>query len=155
MPALPDLTDLANQYRGPFTELTGLVFTHVVPGRVEAALALSERHHQPYGMVHGGVHATIVETLCSVGAGITVALEGKSAVGLENHTSFVRAVRSGTLHAVAEPLHPGKRTQVWRCEIRDDDGNLAAYGTMRVMILPKGAAAGGEVVAVKHGPTGS
>lgn len=146
-----DYTAAANQYRGPFTELTGMLFTRVVPGRVEAELVISEKHHQPYGMVHGGVHATLVETVCSVGAGIQAAASGMSAVGLENHTSFVKAVRSGTLHITAEPIHSGKRTQVWRCDIRDDAGDLAATGTMRVMLLPPGANVGGEQVKVKYG----
>lgn len=72
-------------------------------------------HLQAYGIVHGGVYAGIIESLASVGAAIHALAEGKSVVGLENHTSFLRAVRSGTLHGVAKPLTRGRRSPVWEC----------------------------------------
>lgn len=103
---------------------------------------------QPYGLVHGGVYAAIVETLASVGAALDVLPRGYTAVGLENTTSFLRAVREGTLRGVASPLQRGRRSQVWNVEIRGDDGKLAASGRVRMLCLEPGAAIAGQDVKI-------
>jgi uncharacterized protein (TIGR00369 family) len=104
---------------------------------------------QPYGLVHGGVYSSIVETLASVGAALFAMQKGQTTVGLENTTSFLRAVRSGTLFGISRPLHRGRATQVWEVEIRGDDGKLAATGRVRMLCLEPGATVAGEVVARK------
>jgi uncharacterized protein (TIGR00369 family) len=93
-----------NRSRGGFNNALGLVFGRATADEVAAELEVQPHHHQPYGVVHGGVYASIIETLASAGAAITAMAQGLSVVGLENHTSFLRAVRAGKLHAVARPL---------------------------------------------------
>ena len=143
-----DLLAFVNRNRGPFTELTGLEFTEVSLERLVATLAIEPKHHQPYGIVHGGVHATVVETMCSIGAAMHVAPQGRSAVGMENHTSFVRPAREGVLTATAVPVHTGRTTHVWRCDIRDAADQLVATGTMRLAVLEPGARAAGREVSL-------
>jgi uncharacterized protein (TIGR00369 family) len=77
--------------------------------------------------------------------------KGQTTVGLENTTSFLRAVRSGTLVGTARPLHRGRATQVWEVEIRGDDGKLAATGRVRVLCLEPGTKVAGEAVGMKPG----
>jgi len=82
-------------------------------------------HYQGYpGIVHGGVLAGMIESLCSTGAALSVIAEGKSTVGLENTTSFLRAVRSGRLRCTARPLVRGRRSHVWEAVIHDEAGRL-------------------------------
>jgi 1,4-dihydroxy-2-naphthoyl-CoA hydrolase len=76
----------------------------------------------------------VVETLASVGAQ-TWAKPGHVAVGLENHTSFLRMARTGTVYATAEPLSAGRTTQVWTVAIRDERGHLLAHGTCRLLLI--------------------
>jgi 1,4-dihydroxy-2-naphthoyl-CoA hydrolase len=103
-------------------------------------------HHQPHGIVHGGVHASIVESLASIGAALDAAEHGKSVVGLENHTSFVRAVREGKLVGKAKPLTRGRRTQLWEATICDSAGALVATGRVRLLVLdPEATIAGAEL----------
>jgi 1,4-dihydroxy-2-naphthoyl-CoA hydrolase len=111
--------------------------------RVEAELEIDERHHQVHGVVHGGVYATIVETLGSVGAFVAQGSDRCAVVGMENHTSFLRAVRSGKLRAVAVPLNRGRRTQLWEVRIETEDGKLAASGRLRTLCLEDGAVLAG------------
>jgi uncharacterized protein (TIGR00369 family) len=85
--------------------------------------------------VHGGVHCGVVETLASVGAAVVALPRGQRVVGLENSTSFVRAVSSGKLHAVARPVHRGRTTQVWEAWIRDEQDRLVAQGRVRLLCL--------------------
>ena len=114
-----------------------------------AELEIDERHLQPYGLVHGGVYAGMIESLCSTGAALSVWNEGQNTVGLENTTAFLRAVRSGTLRGTARPLARGRRSHVWEAEIKDDRDRLVASGRVRLMVLDPGAEADGETVTLE------
>jgi 1,4-dihydroxy-2-naphthoyl-CoA hydrolase len=120
---------------GPFVDHLGLRITEVAGDRVVATWTASEKHHQPYGIVHGGVHASVVETLGSVGSARWFGDRGK-VVGVNNSTDFYRAVREGDLTSVATPVHQGRTQQVWVVETRDAEGRLVSRGQLRVQNLP-------------------
>lgn len=144
-----DLTKLLNERRGGFNELIGLRFVSVALDEVVAELEVGPQHHQPYGLVHGGLYSAIIETVCSAGAGVVAMTRGQTVVGLENSTSFLKATRDGVLRARAVPLTRGRRSQVWEVEIHNDSGKLAATGRVRILCLNQGATAAGEVVGFK------
>ena len=109
-------------------------------------------HKQPYGIVHGGVHCGVVEAVCSTGAGIDAMARGQSVVGLENHTSFVRAVRGGKITVTATPVTRGRRVQLWEAVCRDEQGRIVATGRVRLLCLEPGSELAGETVrAVPRG----
>jgi len=112
----------------------GLELTIATKDEVLAVWSIDERHLQPQGIVHGGVYASVVETCCSIGAGLA-APPGKVVVGVENHTSFLRPVSDGRLSARAKPLHAGRRAQLWECNIVDAAARLVATGRLRVMCV--------------------
>jgi uncharacterized protein (TIGR00369 family) len=120
---------------GPFVDHLGLRITDVAAERVVATWTASEKHHQPYGIVHGGVHASVVETLGSVGSAMWFGDRGK-VVGVNNSTDFYRAVREGEMTSVATPIHQGRTQQVWVVETTDADGRLVSRGQLRVQNLP-------------------
>jgi len=91
-------------------------------------------HHQPYGIVHGGVHCTAIETAASVGAALWFGDRGR-VVGVSNQTDFLRAVSEGTLAAVATPIHRGRSQQLWLVEITDEQYRLIARGQVRLQNL--------------------
>ena len=144
-----DVVALLNANRGGFEVAMGLTFTRASPAEVACVVPVGAHLTQPYGLVHGGVYASIVETLASVGAALVAMPRGQTTVGLENSTTFLRAVRSGTLTGIGIPLHPGRTTQVWEVEVRDDEGKLCAKGRVRMQCLERGAKIAGETVAVK------
>ena len=123
----------------------GLEILHASPSEVLAEWIVGERHLQPHGIVHGGVYASVVESCCSIGA-VLAAPTGKQVVGVENHTSFLRPVRSGRLRARATPLHAGRQAQLWECAISDEGERLIATGRLRVFCIdapaPEKGAAG-------------
>ena len=131
----------------------GLRFVSATADEVVAELVIGPSHRQPYGIVHGGVHAGIIETAASVGAALHALPLGRSAVGLENHTSFLHAVREGTLRVTARPLSRGKRTQVWEGTVTDANGRVAATGRVRLLALEAEAPLAGQTVDVKPTPT--
>jgi len=96
---------------------------------------VSEKHHQGYGIVHGGVHCGVIETLASIGAAAVAHPRGQRVVGLENNTSFIRAVRTGKLHGLAKPVTRGRASQVWEVWIRDEKEQLVAQGRVRLLCV--------------------
>ena len=129
----------------------GLRIVRASRDEVVAEYDVDARHHQPYGIVHGGVHCTAVETVCSTGAGLDVMARGQSVVGVENHTSFVRAVRAGTVTVRATPITRGRRSQLWEAVARDADGRVVSTGRVRLLCLDAGSELAGETVGVKRG----
>jgi uncharacterized protein (TIGR00369 family) len=139
-----DFASTMNEGRGGWDKAMGLHLVRATADEVVAECEIGPQHHQPHGIVHGGAYAGIVETVASIGAAIHAMARGQSVVGLENHTSFLRAVRSGTLRATARPLTRGRRTQVWEGTITDAEGRIAATGRVRLLCLEPDAVLAGE-----------
>jgi uncharacterized protein (TIGR00369 family) len=127
-----------DQRRDPFTELIGLVWDEVTPTSVRAHLDANDRHHQPMGIVHGGVYASIVEVTASVGAYVNAA-PGTSTVGVSNNCSFLRSHRAGRLDVVATPITVAADRQLWEVRIsRATDDKVVAVGTVELAAVPEG-----------------
>jgi uncharacterized protein (TIGR00369 family) len=107
------------------------------PERVRARVVIGPQHHQPYGIVHGGVYASLVETVASYGAGAAARELGiVGVVGVSNSTDFLRPHREGPLEVVGTPVFVGRTQQVWVVEIsRPGDGKLVARGQVRLQNL--------------------
>jgi len=131
-----DFVELINQLPGDgWVKHMGVRFTRATLDEVRCEWEVQERHLQGYGIVHGGVHCGVIETIASVGAHLVAMARGQRVVGLENHTSFIRAVSGGKLTAEARPVTRGRHTQVWEGWVRDADGKLVARGTVRLICL--------------------
>lgn len=113
----------------------GITILSASPDEVTCEWEVAQKHHQAYGIVHGGVHCGVIETLASIGAALVARPRGQRVVGLENSTSFVRAVRSGKLRARATPVTRGRTTQVWEATIRDEQERLVAQGRVRLLCV--------------------
>ena len=113
-------------------------------------MVVGPQHRQPLGIVHGGVYAGLVETVTSIGAAVNAARYDRHVVGLENHSSFLHAVREGKLTARAVPLSTGRRSQVWEATITDEQGRIAATGRVRLLLLEANAPLAGEGAALKR-----
>jgi 1,4-dihydroxy-2-naphthoyl-CoA hydrolase len=122
----------------------GVELVSASPERVELRLEVGPRVHQPYGLLHGGVSALVAESAASIGGALNVP-PGHGVVGIELNASHLRAVRSGTLTAVATPARVGRRVQVWTIELTDDAGRAVCVArcTLSVIELPTEPAAQG------------
>jgi 1,4-dihydroxy-2-naphthoyl-CoA hydrolase len=117
-----------------FNGLVGMDIEKVTGDEVVIRLPIGPHLHQPYGIVHGGVWCSVVETAASIGAGTWLGERG-SVVGVSNHTNFLRAVREGVVVARATPVHRGRLQQLWLVEITDEDGRQVARGEVRLQNL--------------------
>ncbi len=121
-----------------FLAAIGIHFTHVARDRVEGDIDLGPRHHQPWGLVHGGVFTSAVETAASVGASLAVADQGLVAVGVNNNTNFVRSMVEGPVHVVATPIQQGRTQQLWDVTITDAESRVVATGQLRLQnVVPR------------------
>jgi 1,4-dihydroxy-2-naphthoyl-CoA hydrolase len=113
--------------------LLEIQFDEVEPTRVSGSVAADERHHQPWGLVHGGLYTTTIETFATTGAYEAVKAHGQQAVGVTNVTDFLRPHRSGRLQVEANAIHQGRTQQLWQVELRrPEDGKLVARGQVRL-----------------------
>ena len=125
--ALPD--DL-----GGVARLLDIELVDTGPDRVTATMPVTDKHHQPFGVLHGGVSVVLAESAASVGAYLA-APDGHAAVGMEVNANHVRSVRQGRLVAVATPLHTGRTTHVWDVKIHHEGETLICVSRCTLAIV--------------------
>lgn len=125
----------------------GLELLELGPEVARGRLEVREEHMQPFGLVHGGVYASIAEGLTSFSTGSVVRPKGSVASGMSNSTSFLRPVTTGTIHAHAVCKHAGRTTWVWEVEMSDDDGRLCAISRVTIAVRPMPGAPGDAAAA--------
>jgi uncharacterized protein (TIGR00369 family) len=134
---LTGIPDISLAASSTFVQGAGLQVDAYSGSEVTGHIDAGADHHQPWGLVHGGVYATAVESACSIGASAAVDDAGQFAVGLSNTTDFLRAHREGRLEVRAVPVHQGRTGQLWQCDITRDDGKLVAQGRVRLQNVPR------------------
>ncbi len=117
-----------------FDRLYGLEITQIGEGEMAGQVTVRDELKQPAGLVHGGVYASIAESLASMGTWREVKAEGKVAMGLSNLTSFLRPITAGRIHARAKAQHRGRTTWVWEVECNDDSGRLCVVSRVTVAV---------------------
>ena len=125
---------LSSGVNSAFVDFLGVTFREVTGDTVVATWDVRPELHQYHGILHGGVHCSVVETLASIGASVWLGDKGR-VVGVNNNTDFYRATTEGTLTSTALPVHRGRSQQVWVVETVDQDGKLAARGQVRLQNL--------------------
>jgi 1,4-dihydroxy-2-naphthoyl-CoA hydrolase len=113
--------------------------------RAVGRVVIAPHHHQPYGVVHGGLYCTLVETLASTGAALWAMDQGLvGCVGVHNSTDFFRSTREGVLVGEATPVHRGRTQQVWSVSVtRQEDGKEVARGQVRLQNIVDASTIGG------------
>ena len=130
--ATPSLDAASLDDAGAFLRAAGLTFDEITATRVTGHVVLGPDHHTPWGIVHGGVYTTAVESAASVGASAAVRDQGQVAVGLTNTTHFLRSLTAGRVNVEATALSQGRTQQLWRVDITDESGRLVAHGELRL-----------------------
>jgi 1,4-dihydroxy-2-naphthoyl-CoA hydrolase len=125
-----------NEHIVGFDRLYGLELVDIADGEVRARVSLREELKQPMGLLHGGVFASIAESIASLATALGVLERGEAAMGLSNSTSFLRPVTEGSVHAHATRLHRGRTTWVWDVRFSDDAGHLCAVTRMTIAVRP-------------------
>lgn len=112
-------------------------FIEVGHDYIRAKMPVDHRHHQPYGIMHGGASVTLAETLGSVAAHCSIDSENYISVGLEINANHIRAVKSGWVYGISRPIHVGKSTHVWEIKITNEEDKLVCVSRITMSILKK------------------
>ena len=128
----------AFEHPSGFDALYGLRVDSATSDEMRARVVVTDDHKQPAGLVHGGLYASMAEAMASIGTWIGAGGE-KAVAGLSNHTSFLRPILEGTVHAVGRPRHRGRTTWVWEVEITDDAERLCALVRVTIAVRPAGS----------------
>jgi 1,4-dihydroxy-2-naphthoyl-CoA hydrolase len=143
VPASPDAATPPD-FTAPFDSELGLRFTELSPDRVRARLDVKPKLLQPMGLVHGGVYCSMIESMASVAAytWLNASGNGGNVVGVNNNTDFLRSIGSGTVYGTGEPIHRGRRQQLWLVTITDGNERVVARGQVRLQNLEAEPAGG-------------
>jgi len=131
--AEPTVSELNRAVQG-FDRLYGLELLAFDEHEVRAQVAVRDELKQPAGLLHGGVYASIAESMASLATALAVMGEGNMAMGLSNSTSFLRPITEGVVHAHATRLHRGRTTWVWDVRFSDDAGRTCAVTRMTIAV---------------------
>jgi 1,4-dihydroxy-2-naphthoyl-CoA hydrolase len=123
---------------GSLDDVLGFELLESSPERCRARFAVERRVQQPMGLVHGGAYAALAETMVSITTHDAVSGNGGMAMGQSNHTTFLRPVSSGEVHAEGRPLHQGRTSWVWDVDFTDDEGRRCATTRVILAVRPAG-----------------
>lgn len=120
--------------KGSFPGDLGIELVEIEPGRVTARMAVDRRQLHPGGYVHGGAWTAFADTVAAWGTMRNLE-PGQDFTTVEMKTNVFAAAREGDLLlAAGEPLHIGRRTQVWEVRIHRSE-RLAANFVCTQMVL--------------------
>jgi 1,4-dihydroxy-2-naphthoyl-CoA hydrolase len=135
-------TPTAEQINGAlrgFDRLYGLELLDCSETEVRAQVTVREELKQPAGLVHGGVYASLAESMASLATAVAVFSDGDMAMGLSNSTSFLRPITAGVVHGHATRIHRGRSTWVWDVRFSDDEDRTCAVTRMTIAVRPRPA----------------
>jgi uncharacterized protein (TIGR00369 family) len=133
--AIPSPEQINLALRG-FDRLYGLELLAFSDTEVRAQVTVREEVKQPAGLVHGGVYASMAESMASLATAVAVSGQGEMAMGLSNSTSFMRPITEGVVHAHATRIHRGRTTWVWDVRFSDDADRTCAVTRMTIAVRP-------------------
>jgi len=126
---------LEQRKKGTLMEALGIEYVEVGDDFIEARMPVDERTKQPYGILHGGAHVALAESIGSLGANLCLDNTKEYAVGLDINSNHLKSINSGWVHGVAKPIHIGKTTHVWEIKIYDESkSNLLNITRLTMMI---------------------
>jgi uncharacterized protein (TIGR00369 family) len=121
-------------FEDTFDGLYGLEIVEHGEELARGRVAVHDAVKQPMGLVHGGVLASMAESLASFATFMAVHEAGQVAMGMSNNTTFLRPITEGTIHAEARRRHRGRTTWIWDVEFTDDTGRLCAVSRMTIAV---------------------
>jgi 1,4-dihydroxy-2-naphthoyl-CoA hydrolase len=120
-----------------FADYIGTEWLVLDPEEARARIELKQHHLQPNGFVHGGVYASLAESICSAATYRAVRDQGMLAFGQANSTTFLRPISAGHVNATARTRQRGRTIWVWDVDLRDDEDRLCALVRMTIAVRPQ------------------
>lgn len=114
-----------------FVKLCGIEYAEVTPGSCAAVCTVEQHHLNPFGIAHGGLTFTLMDTAAGVAA--TAAGDGTCApLTLCSSAHFLRPVRPGRIQASAKVIKAGRSTGLVSVQVTDEAGTLLTTGEFEI-----------------------
>jgi 1,4-dihydroxy-2-naphthoyl-CoA hydrolase len=120
-----------------FDELVGTEWLSDDPEDARVRVEIRDELRQPFGLMHGGVMSTLVESVCSRATFGAVHDEGMVAMGQSIDVSFIRPITAGAAEVRARARHRGRTTWLGQAEVLDDEGRPCALAQMTIAVRPR------------------
>lgn len=114
----------------------GIVIEKADPEEMVLSLAVTEMHHQPMGILHGGVSVLLAESAASMGAFLNCDAAKEYPVGMEINANHIKSISQGKIIALGKPLHRGRSSQVWEVKITNEEGQVICVSRCTLSIIP-------------------
>jgi 1,4-dihydroxy-2-naphthoyl-CoA hydrolase len=134
----PDIDALNAKQKNTIGELLDIRFEAFDDDSLTASMAVDQRTHQPYGLLHGGASVVLAETVGSSASYQVIDTRQFFCVGIEVNANHLRGLRIGRVTAVARPVHLGRTTHVWDIRLTSDDGKTSCISRLTVAVVPHG-----------------
>ncbi len=132
-PYIQALQDLIRD--APFPRLMGMRLEAIDMDSATIVLDIDERHFQPFGIVHGGVLATLIDTATFWAAFLRLPPDA-GLVNIDLKLNYLQPANAGRLTATGRCIRPGRTLSYTEAHVRDERGDLLAHGTSTLMALP-------------------
>lgn len=118
----------------PVADLVGFQLTGFKDGVARVELDAGDRHHNPMGVVHGGILCDLADA--AMGVAFAASLEeGETFVSLQLSASFLRSIRQGKLIASGRVVEKGATAGHAEAEVKDTEGRLLARFSSTCMVV--------------------
>jgi uncharacterized protein (TIGR00369 family) len=130
---------MAEDPRGLQSHFDGLLGTEWLdddPDHARVRVSMRDELRQPFGLMHGGVMSSLVESVCSRATALAVLGDGMGAMGQSIGVNFLRPITEGAAEVHARARHRGRTTWVWEAEVRDSEERICALAQMTIAVRP-------------------
>jgi len=103
--------------------------------QAEVKLKTEQCHLQPFGIVHGGVLATLIDTATFWSVFLRLP-EDAGLVNIDLKLNYLKSISTGIMTAQGRCIRAGRTINYAEASIKDKEGNLVAHGTSTLMVLP-------------------
>jgi 1,4-dihydroxy-2-naphthoyl-CoA hydrolase len=117
-----------------FDDLIGTEWLSDDPGDARVRVPIRDELRQPFGLMHGGVMSSLIESVCSRATALAVYGDGMAAMGQSIAVNFLRPITAGHAEVRARARHRGRTTWVWDVEVTDDEDRMCALIRMTIAV---------------------
>ena len=119
----PTLDDITPLNKGTVGEVLGIEFSRIGDDALEATLTVDDR-------------VVLAESVCSVGASLTLDPNKQYAVGQEINANHIRpGILGDVITAHATPVSRGRRSQVWDIRLHNQHDKLVCISRCTIAIV--------------------
>lgn len=131
---IPKLDAIRARGKDTLVSQIGIEITNIGDDFIEGTMPVDHRTKQPFGILHGGASVVLAETLGSIAANLVVDTQSQNCVGLEVNANHLRSCTEGIVTGRANPLHLGRKTQVWEIKI-SQGAHLVCISRLTMAVL--------------------